>query len=583
MIQNYRIRWSALTAVWIATGLVLSTGCQSLIRWPLGHDDPRRQLSPDEGPARNHQPKPVESLIPMADAAPAGIPADPADSVSAAVRPGAGIDMEDVGLAPQNVHVESSTPPDGMVPQESGQLPEFLETAVHPFGHLTPPTVSPEAFQTSRPAPVPDNQTDREPPSAVGLSDTQDSAPPQTANPVAELAGTVQTPAVAGAPPAEAAAPAGPPSDPSVIKLVVQSRPDEAPRLPGALNQMLSRPQPGEAAAGQGGVSMTLGDQPLPPSAPVPDPGAPRVPSAGIIAPSVEADPAIQTVGGQTATSAPAAIPDSQHQPLQLTWQEHLRASMESLDQLLENPEADDSVATTRVRRYLLQLVAGSADPESFEISGLSESEQEYWQQQLKSVQVMLNGLPDEDPAAPSQLVRRRRATAAVQHLEIAANQLARQASLQINNPAFCSQVLGFGQITPSGGEFVANQSVLIYCEIDNYDLRPAAQAGDGEFVAELRGQYVVVNDQNRVVHQHQFQAVQDTTRVRRKDFYMYFPVVIPELPAGHYRLQLSVEDLVGKKFGSAHPDLDFVVIDGAAASRPARTAAPVSVGGNRR
>ncbi len=605
MTQNIPSRGTAITAIWIVCGLIILSGCQSFSRWSPSRDDERRGTPTENGPALKHQPATIENMLSSVGGQPdLEPPTAPSATPTGATNSGGQINLEDVGLAADAVHVEAGMPIEEIDSGESSQLPEFIESAVHPYGQITPPIVSPEAFRNRNPGtPVAEDTGPGEPvtgvisdsiPPMATVADTATLQPPVTVPSGTRVSSATPVPSAApetAATGTDATEPAvtttagndtnntartatiipavtAPQSaaEQEVIKLVGKSQAEEPVEISQELDSLLTPP-------GADSVGMSLGDQP--PGAvaqfgdtQIPDsvsPAAPPVRAVGLNQPDVH-----------NANNAPAAAAlATQATPRQLTWQEQLQASIEMLDQQLQDPAAARPEGMSQIRRHLLQLVAGTAQPGSFEINGMSDVERDYWQQQLTSIQVMLNGLPDEDPAASGQMVQRRRATAAVSHLDQAASQLARQATLQIENATFCTQVHGFGDVTAAGRQFVANQPMLIYCEIENYGLRPATpnQAGQQQFVAELRGQYVIIDSRNEVVQQHQFQSVQDTTHVRRKDFYMYFPLAIPELPPGRYRLQLSVEDLVGNKFSSARPDLEFTIINAPATGQGPRTA----------
>jgi hypothetical protein len=435
--------------------------------------------------------------------------------------------------------------------------------AAAPVTSQEPAAAVASSITTQPAAQIPSPPAKQIPAQPVAQSSAPPAAPsagPATVKPVVTAQATRETPS-------------RPLNKGSVIKLVGESRPTEETVLSEQLESLLGRPQKQIET----------------------EPDAAR--SSGIRAVSYQESISEPSAAGQSGIvnsvgDFPVSNPDASSTgtpPRPLTWQEQLQAAVVLLEQQIQNSESTDDAAVEQIRWYLLRLVAGSGNIETFEIKGLSEGQQQFWQHQLASIQVMLNGLPDESSSSAELATQRRRATTAARQLEMAANQLASQATLQVANAIFCTQVQGFGQFVPAELQFTPGQQTLVYCEIENYDLRDStaapsvASTGQPQFVAELRGQFMIVDDNNLVVHQHQYQTVEDISHWRRKDFYMYFPVAIPQLPAGHYRLQLSVEDLVGKKFASVQPDLEFSVIEPQANGRQPRTAMIKPPAGNQR
>ena len=127
----------------------------------------------------------------------------------------------------------------------------------------------------------------------------------------------------------------------------------------------------------------------------------------------------------------------------------------------------------------------------------------------------------------------------------------------------FCNEILGFGQYSEVPNRFVSGQQVLIYCQIENYGTTLTQEQGQPRFQARLRGSIVIKDRFGRIVKREQYAEVQDIARQKRNDFYMYFPVTIPELDEGTYSLTLSVEDLVSGRSAPATVPLEFTVFRG--------------------
>ncbi len=540
-------------------------------------------MSLKDAPSRKHQPKSLDSLVRTQAELPSLPPSIANDSASAA----SGINIDDVGLEPPTVHVEADMSIEEIANSGKQQLPGILESPTYSVSDVQPPIVSPDAFEKS-------NNT-----SGGAGNITEPVANVQDARPTPEVIAPVsiapQQRAVAPSqpdklsPPASATNGAMPRSGVPILTLTAKSISNAETKLSNEIDTLLGPVSDSEPPAEFDPNSFSIGDQAnvTQPKPLIVDPNSsnetadqPNTKEANRISGVEHAAwaGASPTTAAQISTVDESVVAfenpqvvepvtdvstdETINQPRQLTWQEQLKTSIELLNNQIQKQGGSESAALDSVRIQLMQIVAGTSNGDSFDVTGLPESQAAFWQYQLTSIQVLLNGTPDEDLTGNEAALQRRRATMAARQLELAANQLAGEASLQVSNAMFCNQVRGFGQFTAANNVFVPSQQSLIYCEIANYALRalPADSAGQDSQMAELRGQFVIVDEHNRVVHQHQYQSVQDKTRWRRKDFYMYFPVTFPQLAAGRYRLQLSIEDLVGQKFASVHPDMEFTI-----------------------
>lgn len=116
---------------------------------------------------------------------------------------------------------------------------------------------------------------------------------------------------------------------------------------------------------------------------------------------------------------------------------------------------------------------------------------------------------------------------------------------LKLSAAQFCTEIRGFGQVTPfASTRFHSQQKTLVYCEIENYQAIEQSSPQGQQFVTRLRGRYVIRNGVDQVVQSGVFPDVEDITYRRRRDFYLYFPVTMQSLPRGEYRLELEIEDL---------------------------------------
>lgn len=126
------------------------------------------------------------------------------------------------------------------------------------------------------------------------------------------------------------------------------------------------------------------------------------------------------------------------------------------------------------------------------------------------------------------------------------------EAGLQLVNCQFCTEIKGFGQVTPfASTKFTNNQRTLVYCEVENYESVTQTTSEGIQFVTRFCGKYQILDAGGAVVQAGQFPEIEDITNRRRRDFYLYFPVTLKSLPAGNYQLKLSIEDSTNVSEGS--------------------------------
>lgn len=146
--------------------------------------------------------------------------------------------------------------------------------------------------------------------------------------------------------------------------------------------------------------------------------------------------------------------------------------------------------------------------------------------------------------------------------LKYAVEELESLAELRVTNGLFCTQISGFGKFKPfSTSTFSSSQRMLIYCEVEN-QTSVAVNSGIGaqEYRTQLQGSYVIYDRDGQAVQREAFAPINDVARNRRRDFYVYFPMQLKQLPAGEYRLELMIEDLHGSKTSTLKPGIHFEV-----------------------
>ena len=228
------------------------------------------------------------------------------------------------------------------------------------------------------------------------------------------------------------------------------------------------------------------------------------------------------------------------------------------LDELIRREEqrmsevmaAGESALEEVVRLRAYRLFAGGLERATQPIDGWSLAEQEYLNYQTLALWHLI------DPA--SHPLRERRWAAALPELRQATNHLAAATgSLLVHNLSFCTAVDGFGQVTPFASDrFTAGQQVILYSEVENF---VAERLSDG-YETHLRGTYRILDATGRRVAEQVLAEDQQTCKNYRRDYFLPYILHLPDrLSAGNYRFELTLEDVKGKKYGTASIPFEIV------------------------
>ena len=220
--------------------------------------------------------------------------------------------------------------------------------------------------------------------------------------------------------------------------------------------------------------------------------------------------------------------------------------------QLGKAPASEEPAARTArlIRLRHLLVLSGNPDAAVEQVSGLSESEQEFLRHQLLGLWTIID--PDGHPTSPS-----RRFTSAIPQIREAAKFAAAATdALEVRALAFCTDIQSYGQFKRfEGNRFDSGQQVILYCEIDNF----TAKRVDSGFETHLQGSYDIYDSENRKVLSQLLPADQQVSANYLRDYFIAYQMLIPqELPAGTYKLRLTMEDRNGKKYGNS--DIPFQI-----------------------
>lgn len=235
----------------------------------------------------------------------------------------------------------------------------------------------------------------------------------------------------------------------------------------------------------------------------------------------------------------------------ELTWEQHLQRAMkqiaESEDETLESPQARMRMA---VVSRLLALSLNDRESMLEAIKGLQPDEQDYLNYQMTAIFDAID--PEANPSSSRKwslvMVNQKKADA----------HLASLSNLEIKNLSFCSEVVDFGVTTPFAvSKFKPGEEVLLYLELDNF-VSERSKDGKG-FETQLQGSYEIKDSAGRRIADQTLPADTHICRNIRRDYFIAYRIYMPQnISSGSYKLNLSVEDLKGRKFGNA--TIDFQI-----------------------
>lgn len=234
-----------------------------------------------------------------------------------------------------------------------------------------------------------------------------------------------------------------------------------------------------------------------------------------------------------------------------LTWQEHLRQAILQLNQSSSQQLAmpQERLRQAMIAR-LLSLSLNDREAMLDPIEGLQPHEQDYVNYQLSAIFDAVD--PEANP------VSSRKWSLVMLNQRKANTHLASLSNLEINNMAFCTEVIDFGLTTPfPSNKFLPDQEVLLYLELDNF---VCEKSKDGKaYETQLQGSYEIVDSNGRRIADQMLPADSHICKNIRRDYFIAYRIYMPpKVSPGSYTLKLTIEDLKGRKFGQA--DIQFQI-----------------------
>ena len=248
---------------------------------------------------------------------------------------------------------------------------------------------------------------------------------------------------------------------------------------------------------------------------------------------------ALEEVGKQ---AQPLRLPATQSSADANNWQQLIQKAIVDLNHHVSESPTTTAEVHQHVSLRILRLLAGDTEQAMEPIPHSSPAEQDYWSQQLFALATYLDHHSQPDD--------KRRAAAAVTHLDEAVSSLRELGSLSLRNLSFCKNVYGYGAFDPYDSDtFAPCQHVSLYVEIENYH----STSSEKGFCTSLGTTYEMLDEKGNRVTSGDFPDVNDCCRSRRRDFHIQFGLTLPEnIAPGHYQLQLVVKDRQSDKIGNA-------------------------------
>jgi hypothetical protein len=245
----------------------------------------------------------------------------------------------------------------------------------------------------------------------------------------------------------------------------------------------------------------------------------------------------------------PTAAADDPHG--RENWQERLSAAIAGLESELRDAPPSAPGVDLQARLRMLYLLADRRDDALRPIPSAPPAVQEFWSQELFGLATWLDSRRVSDSG--------RRAGESKAALAGAVHRLEELGPLGVRNLAFITEVQSYGVYKPlAKNEFTPGQQLLLYAEVENFKSEDTPKG----FHTVLQGSYQIFDGRGQRVDSHEFNAVEEYCRNRRRDFYIPYPLSLPKrIYAGKHTLQLTLVDQKSQKIGQA--SIEFGVKEG--------------------
>ncbi len=558
----------------VALCIPLTSGCKMFNAQGINSSGPKLSLR-NNSPARKRKPRSLNNMNNRERQAVVDQAGSQATDEGRQDDATGGISLDDISLAKSKVHVDADMDIEAIERDSERQLPSIVESAVHPFSGIQKPfTLTDQIANSSAPKPAQGFNTLNASSSISGGNQPIKASGPDRV----EVMPRKSTGELGGSPLNSGTIVETEENDAPLMRLTAQTKSyNAAEQIAIKTDRLFTRPQTREIETSTPSLAQAQSNEKDQDHTMV---GATETFAAS---PSATTQSGVQTVAHQepaqqtVENSAPQrtavitepfnrttivnAGPPTETSDMEPTaWDQPLQAAISRLESEAK-AAGQPLTGNQQVRLELLRIIAGERVEDAEALTHSNQQLEQFWKHQLSAIDEMLAQQEADAPTKASAIADQQRSmTLASRHLEKAQSELADIATLTIAKCVFASEVRGFGQFTEMPANYEPGQQVLLYSELENYSLKPGEISGKPKLIAELQGQFSIIDEMNRVVYQYQYQPVQDFSDRRRNDFYMFFPVTMPDLTPGEYRLHLVVDDLVGNKVASYREAMNFTI-----------------------
>lgn len=232
----------------------------------------------------------------------------------------------------------------------------------------------------------------------------------------------------------------------------------------------------------------------------------------------------------------------------QLTEGQLLAALILSL-QKASDKESESERHDRLVKLSHLMVLAGDLETAVDSMEDVTSEERDFLRHQLRGLWHLIDPAGHPNP-------NRRFTSVASEFREAAKHAGAATDSLEVSRLVFCTEIEAYGQVKPfKKNQFEPGQQVILYCEVENFKARQL----DTGYEMHLKGSYEIFDAENQRVFDQVLPADRQDSANYLRDYFVAYQMFLPaNLPAGQYRLQLTMEDLVGKKYGQAEVSFEI-------------------------
>ncbi len=240
--------------------------------------------------------------------------------------------------------------------------------------------------------------------------------------------------------------------------------------------------------------------------------------------------PEIKLVNGQAeepATKTPLDVDKERH--------ELIEALEGEIRRRRDASATDEELPRLEQQLRLAYLAAGRLDDAVAAVESLDPQQREAYKNLMFGLGIWLS--PDEARRAPLRTAK------VLTSLRDATTDLAASSKLELRNLVFCERVDYFGWYTEfPRKEFQPKQQVILYVEVQNF---AAEHKGPAGYETELHGSYEILDSSGQIIASRQLPLDKEVCRNYRRDYFLAYRIYMPDgIGPGHYRLELTVEDL---------------------------------------